>query len=368
MNLYVSAGEPSGDAHAAAVVRALRHQVNERLRVDALGGERLAAAGAHLLDRTEDFSVLGFTEVLTSLPRHLNLLRRLRRRFRAGVYDLVLLVDYPGYHLRVAAAAKQAGVPVLYYIAPQLWAWRPGRAAQLKTVINRLAVILPFEKPYFAARGIAADFVGHPLMDRGTPPTRAAARTALGIPLNATVLAILPGSRPQEIARLWPPFRDTGKQLLAQGTCDHVVVACRPGLAYAGASSFLFDDRVSTVLAAADAALVKSGTSTLEAAVTDTPMVVGYRVGRVTGFLAQSMVQVPWISLVNLIADLPLVPEFTQAGVTPDRLSRALTPLLDYDSRETRVQRAGLAVVRERLGGPGAAGRVADIALTMMTR
>jgi len=167
--IYISAGEPSGDAHAAAVVTALKGRL-PGATVEAFGGPDLEAAGAAVLDRMEQFSVVGFVEALWKLPAHLRLLRRVRLAFQARRYDLVILVDYPGYHLRVAAEAAAAGIPVLYYIAPQMWAWAPGRVRKLAAV-RRLAVILPFEEAFFRERGVAATFVGHPLKDRMPPPT-----------------------------------------------------------------------------------------------------------------------------------------------------------------------------------------------------
>src|SRR6058998_2394653 len=198
--IYISAGEPSGDAHAAAVVTALKRRL-PGASVEAFGGPDLEAAGAVVLDRMERFSVVGFVEALAKLPAHFRLLGRVGDAFRAGRYDLVILVDYPGYHLRAAAAARAAGIPVLYYIAPQMWAWGPGRVRKL-TAVRRLAVILPFEEPFFRERGVPASFVGHPLRDRTPAPPRAEARRGLGLDPGRPVLGLFPGSRSQEIARL----------------------------------------------------------------------------------------------------------------------------------------------------------------------
>jgi lipid A disaccharide synthetase len=164
-------------------------------------------------------------EIVSKLGAHWRLLRSLRQDFRAGRYDLVILIDYPGFHLRVAEAARAARTKVLYYIAPQLWAWRPERARRLAAAVDRLAVVLPFEQPFFGRLGLRSDYVGHPLVDRSPSPSRAAARESLGIPPGSTVLGLFPGSRAQEIRRLWGPFRDAGARLLRESRCDRVIVA-----------------------------------------------------------------------------------------------------------------------------------------------
>lgn len=223
--VFVSAGEPSGDAHAAAFVGALREAV-PGVRVEGLGGAHLAAAGAELMARIEDLTVMGFVEVLAKVPAHARLLRRMRERFARGDVGLVVLVDYPGFHLHVAAAAREAGIPVLYYIAPQLWAWAERRVRKLRERVTRLAVILPFEEAFFRGHGVEATFVGHPLLDR--PPaaeSRAAAARALGLDPARPVLSIFPGSRRQEVRRLWPVFRAAAERVRTAHPALQVVVA-----------------------------------------------------------------------------------------------------------------------------------------------
>ncbi len=364
--MFLSAGEPSGDLHGAAVVRALTTRL-PGISIDALGGPRMAAAGATIRHPMERYTVLGFVEVLSKIPAHVRLLRILERKFRTGAYDLALLIDYPGFNVRLADAAHRHGVKVLYYIAPQLWAWRPGRARRLAGAVDRLAAVLPFEPAFFARHGIRAEYVGHPLLDRPAPPSRGEARMSLGIAAGERVLGLFPGSRSQETARLWPAFRDAGRRLLGSGACDRVVVAGTSAGSYPGAEGvMLHRGAPELVFAAADAALAKSGTTTLEAALADVPMVVAYRVHPLTSWLARRLITVPWISLVNLVAEAPVVDELTQGSVTPERLAAAVTPLLDPDNPRTRSQRDGLRTVRERLGAGGAAGRVAGIAAELL--
>lgn len=361
----MGAGEPSGDLHGAAVVTALGERLPGAV-VEAFGGRQMAAAGADVRWPMEGFTVLGFVEVVRKIPAHWRLLRALRREFQSGRYDLVILIDYPGFHLHVAEAARRAGVPVLYYVAPQLWAWRPGRARRFAGAVDTLAVILPFEPGFFAAAGIPTTFVGHPLMDREWP-TREAARQRLGFQPGERVLGLFPGSRRQEVARLWPAYRDAGIRLLESDRCDRVVAAAAPAGDYPDPGPVeLVGGNPLDVFAAVDAALAKSGTTTLEAAIAGVPMVVGYKVNRLTGWLARRLITVPWISLVNLVAERQVVPELVQGEVTPERLAEVAGGLLDPRSTAARDQRAALADVRLQLGGGGAAARVADLAAALL--
>ncbi|MBA3260245.1 MAG: lipid-A-disaccharide synthase [Gemmatimonadales bacterium] len=360
--IFVSAGEPSGDLHAAAVIRALlaRHP---DATIEALGGPHMEAAGAGLRYRMEGLAAFGLVEVVSKLGAHLRLLRALREDFRAGRYDLVILIDYPGFHVRVAEAARAAGTKVLYYIAPQLWAWRPGRARRLAAAVDRLAVVLPFEQTFFGRLGLRSHYVGHPLIDRAPLPEREEARVRLGVAGGERVLGLFPGSRAQEVRRLWVPFRDAALQLLREGGCDRVLVAATPDGAYPAAGPLvLIRDDPGGVLAAADAILAKSGTTTLEAALADRPMVVAYKVHPVTYGMFQRLRTVRWVSLVNLVAEREVVPEMLQERAEAGPLAAALRPLLDPTDPRTVAQREGLALVRRRLGEPGATTRVVALA------
>ncbi|MHB1328186.1 MAG: lipid-A-disaccharide synthase, partial [Gemmatimonadales bacterium] len=349
-----------------AVVRALTARM-PGVEIAALGGPARAAAGARIRWPMEQYTVMGFAEIVSKIPAHARLLGELRRDLKAGRYRLVIPIDYPGFNLRVAEASRSAQVPVLYYVAPQLWAWGADRAARFRKAVDRFAVIFPFEAPFFTGLGLRAEYVGHPLADRQGVPTRAEARAALGIAPDARVLSLFPGSRRQELARHWGPFRDAGAQLLAGGHTDRVLVATVGVGSYpeVGALELVGADPM-FVLAAADAVIAKSGTTTLEAALTDTPMVVAYRVHPFTGWLARRIMRVEWISLPNLIANRSAVTELVQGEVTADRLAEAVRPLLDPTAKETIAQRADLAEVRELLGGPGAAGRVAELAAQLL--
>jgi lipid-A-disaccharide synthase len=360
--IFVSAGEPSGDLHGAGVIQALRARHPDAL-IEALGGPRMAAAGAAIRYPMEGLAAFGLVEVVTKLGAHLRLLRALRADFRAHRYDLVILIDYPGFHVRVAEAAREAGTKVLYYIAPQLWAWRPGRARRFASAVDRLAVVLPFEQHFFGGLGLRSDYVGHPLVDQAAWPTREAARSHLHLPADSRVLGIFPGSRQQEVRRLWRPFRDAAQQLLDEGRCDQVIVAGTPTGEYPdpGSLTIVRGDPI-PVFAASDAALAKSGTTTLEAALADVPMVVAYKVHPLTWLMFQRLRTVRWVSLVNLVAEREVVPEMLQERAEAGPLADALRPLLDPFDPATIAQREGLAQVRQRLGAPGATTRVVALA------
>jgi lipid-A-disaccharide synthase len=361
------AGEASGDLHAAGVASEMRRRAPE-LHLAGIGGERMAAAGVELLERSERLAVMGFVEVLRHVPQHWALLRRLRQRLRSGRVSLLVLVDYPGFNMKLAAEASRAGVPVLYYITPQVWAWGAGRLAKMARTVTRAAVILPFEQELLASHGVRATFVGHPLLDRARElPSRDNARRSLGLPLDRPVLALFPGSRTQEIARHLDAFVGAARELERRIPNLHVVVSVAPGLTidrarcpYPTITSASF-----SVLRAATAALCKSGTSTLEAAVADCPLIVAYRTSGWTYAIARRVVTIPRIGLVNVVADREVAPEFVQDAVVPGAMADALEPLLDDASDRRRIMRAGLAEVRSRLGSPGAAGRVAEIALSL---
>jgi lipid-A-disaccharide synthase len=361
------AGEASGDLHAAGVARALR-AAGAPYRLTGIGGEQMREAGVELVEHVEKLAVMGFVEVLKHVPKHWRLLRELKGRIDGGQVALVVLIDYPGFNMKVAAAAAEAGVPVLYYITPQVWAWGAKRLAELARTVTKAAVILPFEEQLLREHGIDATFVGHPLLDRArTLPDRDQARAALGIGGEERLLALFPGSRAQEIARHLDPFVATAKELQRRDSSLRVVVSAAPHVSIpAERCPFpLVHSASFAVLRAADAAMCKSGTTTLEAAVALCPLVVAYRTSALTYAAARRLVRIPYIGLVNVVAGREVAPEFVQEALVPSRVADALAPLLDRASSERAAMVARLTAVRDTLGEAGAGERVARLAVSL---
>lgn len=362
-------GEASGDLHAGTVAQAIR-AARPDIPMAGIGGGHMAAAGVEILEPVEKLAVMGFAEVLAHIPKHWALLRRLRERMASGRVGLVVLIDYPGFNLKVADAAHRAGIPVLYYITPQVWAWGAGRLPTLAKVVTRAASILPFEEALLRKNGIDATFVGHPLLDRAKSlPTMAEARAQLGLPATGEVLAVFPGSRKAELARHLAPFVATAKELQRRRPGLQVIVSVAPTVRIdAQDCPFpLVHAQSFTVLRAATAGLLKSGTTTLEAAVADLPHVIGYRTSAITYGIARRVVQIPHIGLVNVVAGREVSQEFVQAEFEPTRVADALEPLLNVSSSQRAAAREGLAAVRGSLGTPGAADRVCAMALELIT-
>lgn len=367
--ILLAAGEPSGDLHGAAVARELKRRWPDA-QLFGLGGPRMAAEGVELIAGLDRLAVMGFVEVLAELPYFVRLLRRLEREIATRRVDLVVPIDYPGLNLRLARAARRAGVPVLYYIAPQVWAWHASRTRRLAELADRLAVVLPFETPIFAAAGAHVEFVGHPLLDAGTPaPAREEFCAAHGLDPSRPLLALFPGSRAQELDQHLELFASVGRALASKLRVQPLIAATANLSDRASAAGLPVTTDAHAALAHVRAALVKSGTTTLQAALARVPMVIAYRTHPLTYWLARRLVEVEHIGLVNLVAGERLVPELIQHEATPARLAAALEPLL-LDTPERERVCSGLTRVRDALAGPrgagGAAARVAELAAELL--
>jgi lipid-A-disaccharide synthase len=359
------AAEASGDLHAARLVRALRELGPCRIR--GVAGPALRDAGVECLVPAEDLAVLGFSEILTRLPRLLAARRLLLRELTDFRPHAVVLVDYPGFNLRLGPQLKARGARVFYYIAPQVWAWHPERAGAMAHWVDRLAVVFPFEEPIFAAAGVDVRYVGHPLLDAFEPEVDAATfRGELAIGPEQRVLGLLPGSRPQELRRHLAPMVAAARRLAAGRADLCVVIPLAAGLPtpslLGGAESRrvrVLHGRTRAVQAFATACAVASGTATLETALFGTPLAIVYRTGRLNYAIARRLVTLPRIGLPNIVAGEGVCPELVQGDFTAERLAAALAPWLD-DARERAAASERLAVVRHRLGGPGASRRAAE--------
>ncbi len=328
------------------------------------------AAGVSRIAGLDELSVMGGTEVLRRLPGFLRLERRIRRLFVREEVRLFLPIDYPGLNLRLARSARRGGRRVLYYIAPQVWAWRERRARKLRRDCDRVLTVLPFEAPLLERYGVRTEFVGHPLLDGPRPPGDGAGAPAAAQRRTSRarrVIGLFPGSRAQEVRCMLPVFADAARRLSRRHPDLNFVVARPshlPESLYAAAGFPTAGAR--EVTERSRAALTKSGTITLELALAGVPMVVGYRMGRLEWAVGRRLVRVPSIVLVNLVAEAPIVPEFLQDRLTAERAAEALEALLGEEAPERREMLRGFGVVRERLGKPGCAARVARHAIDLL--
>ena len=369
--ILLVAGEASGDLRGAELVRELRKRVPD-VEVNGVGGERLRAAGMDVTVPASDLSIMGLTEVVSRLSVVLRSYRRLRAEILGRgpggrKPDLVLLIDFPDFNLRLAAVAKRAGVPVFYYVSPQVWAWRRYRIRTLARRVDRLAVVFPFEEELY--RGLAdVTFVGHPALEtvRATR-SRAEVRDALGVADDRPFVALLPGSRGAEIRELLPPMREALTQIgrpvaaavaLADESLRSLVEELAPDLPIVSGQTY-------DLVAAADVVLVASGSASLETALLGRPMVICYRLSGLSYAVARALVRVPYIGMPNLILEKGAVPELIQDDVTPARIAAEVRSILEDSGRATSIV-DDLRQVRELLGEPGAAGRAADIAAEMI--
>jgi lipid-A-disaccharide synthase len=340
-----------------------------------VGGQNLEAEGVRLIARSSEMAVVGLTEVFSKLRFIAGVFFRLRGMLRTEKPDLLVLIDYPDFNLRLAAAARDAGVPVFYYISPQVWAWRKSRIHRIRQVVDRMAVILPFEKDVYAQMGVDVDFVGHPLLDAVTRTrSREEALAAFGLRDARPIVAILPGSREKEVTTLLPEMagaaeilaRDFEGAQFVLPLADTVDPALVEGILRGRTVPVtVLQGQMYDAVGISDAAMVASGTATLETALLGTPMVIAYRISPLTAAVGRRVIRVTHIGLVNLIAGRTLAPELVQESATAPRLAAEVKAIL-ADGRRSDAMRRELAEIRQKLGEPGAARRAASIALGLM--
>lgn len=384
------AGEASGDLLGAALMQALRVLIPD-VRFIGLAGERMRAAGCESLGDSSELAVMGLVEPLKHLPRLLRLRRRLHQRFMAQRADFFIGIDSPAFNLGLARMLRDAGVATAQYVSPQVWAWRRGRVKSIARAVDAVLCLLPFEPAAYAGEPVRAEFVGHPLADRiGLDPQRARARAALGLAPQDTIVALLPGSREGEVQRLGGDFARAAQLLAARQpglranrqqqsesmppqlhfvapmVSGRIAALFRARLQEAGVEVRLLDGQADEALAAADVALVASGTATLQAMLHGTPMAVAYRLAPLTAFIARDLglVKLAHFSLPNLLAGEALVPEFFQEAVRPEALADALWCLLDDAAHRARLQQR-FRVMHQTLR-QGGAGRAADVLLELL--
>jgi lipid-A-disaccharide synthase len=379
--VMIIAGEASGDLHGARLVQAMLQQ-SPGLSFYGMGSREMAAAGVEILFEASRIAVVGLVEVLTHFPDILTALKILRKRIREDPPDLLVLIDFPDFNLLLARYAKKYRIPIFYYISPQVWAWRAGRVKTIGRLVDSVGVILPFEESFYRSRGVAARYVGHPLLDsvKVTADRETFCRKH-GINPNHKLIGLLPGSRRKEIAALLPDFLASAERLL--GRHDHKFVFLLP-IAPTISEEELWDNGLNSyseiinihliredrydMMASCDAVIAASGTVTLELTLLDVPMVVVYKVSPHTYYMGRLLIRnLRFFSLVNLIAERSVVPELLQDEVNPTRIETELARLL-FDDKVKNEMRQGLAEARTRLGGPGASLQAAELAFSILGR
>lgn len=363
--IFILAGEPSGDLHGSNLVKALKTKRKD-LTIEGWGGDKMEAQGVNILKHYRDMAFMGFIEVIANIRTIKKNFKAIEKHLETSPPDVLILIDFPGFNLRVAKFAKKLGIKVVYYISPQIWAWKQGRVHQIKKVVDRMMVILPFEKDFYAKWDYAVDFVGHPLLDEienyqlNEQPITA----ELEIEKNKPIVALLPGSRQQEVKNML----EIMKAMPPQFPEANFVIGKAPSLDLSFYNEVLKGTRIKVynntyqLLQQSHAALVTSGTATLETALFEVPQVVCYKASAISYAIAKRLVKgIKYISLVNLIADKELVKELIQEGLNEKNLKRELEAIMKGQKREQLLSE--YKALKEKLGGTGASNNAAEIVL-----
>ena len=359
--IFIVAGEESGDLHGSKLVHAMnKHTTN--IQFTGHGGDRMAKENVQIIEHVNDLAIIGFVEVIKHLPYMFKVMGTTVNWLRENNPDRLILIDYPGFNLRLAREAFRLGIPVTYFILPQVWAWKEGRVSILRDSVDQCLSIIPFEQEWFENKDVKTNFIGHPFIEL-EPPKKTINQFFSTHNLNHDypILTLLPGSRQQEINRHWPVYIKAVKMIKSNISNIQVIVGKAPGVTLPNTPDFIKIEEKDPqlTLCYGDAALVASGTATLEAAVLDIPMVVSYRFSLPTWLFAKKMATVPYVSIVNLIANENIVPEFIQSDMTSENLTNAVIPLLNKTS-ERKNMLLGYEKIRRTLGLPGAYDRAAE--------
>ena len=374
--ILLVAGEASADLHGSHVVRELK-RIDPSVHLYGIGGEELRRAGMEILFDARDLSVVGIVEVVSRLPHIRKVFNTLKRQIEEAPPGLIILLDYPDFNLRLAAVAKKHRVPVLYYISPQIWAWRQGRVKKIARIVDHMAVVFPFEVPLYEKEGVPVQFVGHPLLDREIPAfDSAGSLEAFGMKPGWPVIGLLPGSRKSEIKRLLPVMLDAAQRIRKEYPLAQFIIPVAPGIrreeietwvAQKNVPVTVVENQLHRALQVCSLVLVASGTATLETALMKKPMIILYKISFLTYLIGRLMIRVPCIGLANIVAGTQVVPELIQADASPQRIAGEALALLKSPERLAAMER-NLGRIRERLGAAGASARVARIAYDMLSK
>jgi len=370
--VMIIAGETSGDAHGAHLVRAMQKK-DSSLFFCGIGGDFLREAGVEILVDAKEISVVGITEVFAKIPKVLNSVSIIKNNLRKRSPDLIILIDFPDFNLHIASFARKLGVPVLYYVSPQIWAWRSGRIRRIKRDVDHMAVLLPFEKDYYTRHNIPATFVGHPLLDSYSPIEE---KKSDNVSDDAPVVGLLPGSRVGEIERNLPYMLASASILQQRFTKIKFLLSVAPSISREWIESFanpykntcnieIVSGDILEIFEKSSLIIAASGTVTLETAIYGVPMVIMYRISPVSYMLGRALVEVDHIGLVNIIANERVVPELIQNEASPGKIAQTVGDMLNNPSELIRIKEK-LAYVKSKLGEPGAAEKTADIGLSLL--
>jgi lipid-A-disaccharide synthase len=372
--IMIVAGEASGDIYGAGLIKAV-HAIDPTFRFFGIGGARMREAGAETMADSADMAVVGLVEVLKHFDVIAPAFLTLKRILQNDPPDLLILIDYPGFNLRLAKVAKQAGVKVLYYISPQIWAWRQGRVKKIKQLVDHMAVILPFEAPLYEKAGVPVSFVGHPMADRvKTELSHAEAANSFGLDPSRPIVGLFPGSRRSEVSRLLPVILDAAQLLQLQFPDVQFVLPLASTLSDADLAPYLVGhqlsitttrERIHDLIKACDAVIAVSGTVTLEIALVGTPLVIIYKLAALTYQLAVRLVKVDHIGLCNIVAGETVARELIQDDASPQRIAQEIGRILS-DAPYADELKMKLSGVRERLGGGGSDQKMAALVMALV--
>ncbi|MBL7084833.1 MAG: lipid-A-disaccharide synthase [Candidatus Omnitrophica bacterium] len=373
--IMIIAGESSGDFHASSLIQALK-KINPDIEICGIGAEKMRQAGAKLYFDISELSIIGFTDVLKNLKQIKHVFNNLLKEIDQKHPEAVVLVDYPGFNLKLAQEVKKRGIPVIYYISPQIWAWWRGRIKTIKRFVDKMIVIFKFEEDLYKNYGIDVSFVGHPLLDIAHPRiAREEFLSTLGVPSSAKVIGLAPGSRRMEVERILPILLETAKAIKQKLPEVQFLLLKAPSLGYNNFDSKinqynlpirLCENQTYDFLNACDFVLVASGTATLETAIMQKPMVIVYKVSFLNWLIARLLIRLPFIGLVNVVAQELIVPEFVQYRAKPSLIAKAALEILGNQDKLAKIK-AKLEKVHKSLGTAGASTRAAQIILKLIS-
>lgn len=370
------AGEASGDLHGSHLVKEML-SLDPTLQFYGVGGKKMKNEGVELIADSKEMAVVGITEVLLKLKRIYQIYRKLKNSLTSNSPSLVILIDYPDFNLRFAREAKKKNIPIVYYISPQVWAWRKGRIKKIGRLIKKMIVIFPFEKKIYEEAQIDVDFVGHPLLDAiRSQFSREEAFQQFSLSSGVTTIGLLPGSRMNEVKRHLPPMIKAIPLISKQINPVQFIIPVAPGLDLGEVQNLVgskrenirvVENNIYDVMRISDVVIVASGTATMEAAIMGAPMIVVYRVSPLTYLLGKMLIKVKNIGMVNIIAGKTVVPELIQKDVTPEKITSAVVQILENPSKQEEIKKE-LNSLKEKIGKSGASFRAAQIIISLLQR